>query len=345
MHEDRARENDYKTTCTECVGQSGYRAQGGKVAEIKRTARREAREVSITCLKGKQRKLEIVTFGPSTSISEEQGTERHNAVDKENSLKDKHAQRDDLLELFKGQMNEFNHSLIRGFDVMSIQMENLIGIMSRRIDDSQDVPRRQGAESNKINRAETSPNVEDREERNIVHNKPYQIRDANSNNWRDSMQEKSKIKPQKYDGDARGLINELNEHDRRNFDAIVNALKNRCCSIHKAEVFISELQTRVKGRTESIPELAQSIKKLTRKAYPSANLDVTETLALDYFIDAIPFKDIGIRLREVSPKTVAEAENIAARLDAVHMADRGRNCNVKAIGVNRETNDLSTKMN
>ncbi|CAC5389691.1 PXDN [Mytilus coruscus] len=39
MHEDIARENDYKTTCTGCVGQSGYRAQGGKVTEIKRTAR------------------------------------------------------------------------------------------------------------------------------------------------------------------------------------------------------------------------------------------------------------------------------------------------------------------
>ncbi|CAC5395871.1 unnamed protein product [Mytilus coruscus] len=286
---------------------------------------------------------EIVTFGPSTSIVEEQDTERHNIVDKENSLKDKHGQRDDLLELFKGQLNEFNHSLIRGFDVMTNQMQNFIGIMSLRTDDSQDMPRRQVAEQ--INRVETSHNVENKGERNIVHRTPYQIRDVNSNNWRDSMLEK-KMKPQKYDGkedleeyltqfeliselnnwgyksnslylagnrktgDARGIINELNEHDRRDFDAIVNALKTRFGSIHEAEVFRSELQTRVKGRTEN----------------------------------AIPFKDIRIRLREVSPKTVAEAENIAVRLDAVHMADRSRNCNIKARGVDTETNDLSTKI-
>lgn len=320
---------------------------------------------------------DIVTFGPSTSMVEEQDTERHNIVDTEYNLKDKQEQRDDLLELFKGQLNEFNHSLVRGFDVMSNQMQNLIGIMSRKTDDSQDMSRRQMADP--INRVEANSNVENRQERNIAHSTPYQIRDVNSNNWRDSMQEKSKMKPQNYDGkedleeyltqfeliselnnwgykskslylagnltgDARGLINELNEHDRRDFDAIVNALKNRFGSIHKAEVFRSELQTRVKGRNESIPELAQSIKKLTRKAYPSANLDVTETLALDYFIDAIPFKEIRIRLREVSPKTVAEAENIAVRLDAVHMTDRSRNCNVKAIGVETETNDLSKKI-
>ncbi|XP_076109456.1 uncharacterized protein LOC143078481 [Mytilus galloprovincialis] len=61
-------------------------------------------------------------------------------------------------------------------------------------------------------------------------------------------------------------------------------------------------------------------------------------------LNAIPFKEIRIRLREVSPKTVAEAENIAVRLDAVHMTDRSRNCNVKAIGVETETNDLSKKI-
>lgn len=49
---------------------------------------------------------------------------------------------------------------------------------------------------------------------------------------------------------------------------------------------------------ESLPELAQSIKKLTRKAYPSASLNVIETLAMDYFIDAIPYKEVRIRLRK-----------------------------------------------
>jgi hypothetical protein len=40
-----------------------------------------------------------------------------------------------------------------------------------------------------------------------------------------------------------------------------------------------------------LPELAQSIKKLTHKAYPSASSNVIETLAMDYFIDAIPYKE------------------------------------------------------
>ncbi|CAG2254054.1 unnamed protein product [Mytilus edulis] len=110
---------------------------------------------------------DIVTFGPSTSMVEEQDTERHNIVDTEYNLKDKQEQRDDFLELFKGQMNEFNHSLVRGFDVMSNQMQNLIGIMSRKTDDSQDMSRRQMADP--INRVEANSNVENRQERNIAH--------------------------------------------------------------------------------------------------------------------------------------------------------------------------------
>ncbi|CAC5425833.1 unnamed protein product [Mytilus coruscus] len=155
------------------------------------------------------------------------------------------------------------------------------------------------------------------------------------------MQKKSKMKLQKYDG--KEDLEEYLTHfelisERNNW-----GYKSRSLYL-AAEVFRSELQTRVKGRNESIPELAQSIKKLTRKAYPSDNLDVTKTLALDYFIDAIPFKEIRIRLSEVSPKTVAEAENVAVRLDAVHIADRSRNCNVKTVGVETATNDLSTKI-
>ncbi|CAG2220656.1 unnamed protein product [Mytilus edulis] len=110
---------------------------------------------------------DIVTFGPSTSMVEEKDTERHNIVDTEYNLKDKQEQRDDFLDLFKGQLNEFNHSLVRGFDVMSYQMQNLIGIMSKKTDNSQDTSRRQVAEP--INRVETNSNVENRHERNIAH--------------------------------------------------------------------------------------------------------------------------------------------------------------------------------
>jgi hypothetical protein len=114
----------------------------------------------------------------------------------------------------------------------------------------------------------------------------------------------------------------MSDYDCHNYDSVVEALKSRFGSTHRSEVFGVELQTRVRFRNETLPELAQSIKKLTRRAYPDTPPVVRDTLALDYFIDAIPESAIRLRLREVEPKTINKSENIAVRLDALRVADR-----------------------
>jgi hypothetical protein len=152
-------------------------------------------------------------------------------------------------------------------------------------------------------------------------------------------------------GGARAILCELDIEKRRDFDSIVSALQNRYGSIYKAEIFRSRLQSRILGRNETIPELAQSVKKLTRKAYPSASSEVVDLLALDYFVDALPDTDIRLRLREVGPKTISEAERIAVRLDAHKEADKsrgGRN-HVRHVApeissTDRKLNDLNYQM-
>ena len=125
-------------------------------------------------------------------------------------------------------------------------------------------------------------------------------------------------------GPTRTLLCELDSAQRRDFNAIVGALQNRYGSLHKAELYRSKLQSKVLEKNESLPDLAQSVLKLTRKAYPTATSEVVELLALDFFIDAIPDTDIRLRLREVGPKTISEAERIAVRLEAHKTADKSR---------------------
>ena len=125
-------------------------------------------------------------------------------------------------------------------------------------------------------------------------------------------------------GAARALLNELNAEQRRDYKSLVQKLTERYGSENRAEVFRSQLKSRVKGKGETTAELAQSVRKLTRQAYPKVSLDVVEALAVDHFIDALPETEIRLRLREVGPTTLAEAEKIAVRMEAHRIADKHR---------------------
>lgn len=145
---------------------------------------------------------------------------------------------------------------------------------------------------------------------------------AEINGW--NYKAKSLYLANSLTGNARSLLSELTEEQRKDYDCLVQKLTARYGSENRAEVFRAQLKSRVKGKNESIPELAQAIKKLSRQAYPNATLDVIEALALDHFIDASSESEIRLRLREVGPKTLSEAESVAVRMEAHRIADKQR---------------------
>ncbi|VDH93241.1 Hypothetical predicted protein [Mytilus galloprovincialis] len=142
---------------------------------------------------------------------------------------------------------------------------------------------------------------------------------AELHNW--NSKTKALLLASSLSGGAGAILNEITEVDRHDFDSLVTSLKNRFGSVNRAEVFRAELQTRVRFNNESLPDLAQAIKKLTRRAYPGTSPLVRDTLALDSFIDAIIETEVRLRVREVGPKSINEAENIAVRLEALRVAD------------------------
>ena len=125
-------------------------------------------------------------------------------------------------------------------------------------------------------------------------------------------------------GAARALLDELTAEQRRDYQSLVQKLTERYGSENRAEVSRSQLKSRVKGKGETTAQLAQAIRKHTGQAYPRVSLDVVEALAVDHFIDALPEVQIRLRLREVGPSILAEAEKIAVRMEANITADKQR---------------------
>ncbi|XP_069106987.1 uncharacterized protein [Argopecten irradians] len=145
---------------------------------------------------------------------------------------------------------------------------------------------------------------------------------AQINKW--DYQEKSLYLASSLGSSARTVLTELSTHERQDFDSLVALLQVRYGSIERSEMYRARLQTRVRGKNESLSEVAQSIRKLTRQAYPTADENLTSILALDHFIDALQDSEMRLRVRELRPKTINEAETHAIRLEAHRLADRQR---------------------
>ncbi|CAC5389839.1 unnamed protein product [Mytilus coruscus] len=128
---------------------------------------------------------------------------------------------------------------------------------------------------------------------------------AELNDW--DLKTKALLLASSLSGSARAILHEMTDGELHDFECLVNAMKSRFGSINRSEVFRAELQTR------------------GLHGYYSSRL------AVDYFIDAIPETDIRLRLREVGPTSINEAESIAVRLEALRVADRQKCRNVRTV--------------
>ena len=117
-------------------------------------------------------------------------------------------------------------------------------------------------------------------------------------------------------GAARSILSDLNQEERRDFSKLKLALSRKFGSEYKAEMYRAKLQSRYRLKSETISELATSIMKLTHQAYPKAQLSLLDTLAVDYFIDALDDPDIRLRLRQSQPESITQAETLAIRLES-----------------------------
>ena len=125
-------------------------------------------------------------------------------------------------------------------------------------------------------------------------------------------------------GNARSVLSELNEDQMRDFNSLVKVLNMRYGSVERSEMYRAQLKNITKKESESLSELAQSIKKLIKRAYPSANQYLLDILALDHFVDALPDPDTRLRLRESRVRDIGEAEIMAIRLETYKIADAQR---------------------
>ncbi|KAK3728348.1 hypothetical protein QZH41_002179 [Actinostola sp. cb2023] len=122
-------------------------------------------------------------------------------------------------------------------------------------------------------------------------------------------------------GPAREVLGDLTVSQRKDFTALTTALSTRFGTENRTEIYRASLRTRTRRKDESLPELAQAIRRLARCAYPQAPADMREDIAKDHFIDALVDLDAKWKVKQGRPSTLNQALEVAVELEAFQLTN------------------------
>ena len=83
------------------------------------------------------------------------------------------------------------------------------------------------------------------------------------------------------------MLGDLDKTQRKSYTDLVAALDSQFGTSNRTEMLRVSLCSRTCKPEETLPELAQAIRRLTRQAYPDATVSLRESIAKDQFIEAL----------------------------------------------------------
>ena len=125
-------------------------------------------------------------------------------------------------------------------------------------------------------------------------------------------------------GPAVSALSYISDAVRKKFSTFVEALERRFGESFGPSVYKARLKARLRRKGEPLPQLAQEIEKLVFKAYveidyipkPFAEVHPHNTMAKDYFIDALNDRELQLHVMQSHPKTLSDALTSALELES-----------------------------
>ena len=111
-------------------------------------------------------------------------------------------------------------------------------------------------------------------------------------------------------GEAAEYIFQLQDFSELSFDQLVESLERRFGDHRKKSYFLSQLETRRLGRTESIAEYVADIRTLATKGYPAADRETIESICIRHFIRGLGDQQLSITVGMREPASLEEARDI-----------------------------------
>ncbi|CAC5393294.1 unnamed protein product [Mytilus coruscus] len=135
-------------------------------------------------------------------------------------------------------------------------------------------------------------------------------------------------------GQAQAVLGDLPKEKRQIFSDLVFALEERFAPSSQTEFYRVQFKERRQKASETLPELGQSVRRLSNLAYPTAPLELRDTLAKEQFLDALVDSEMRLRIKQSRPKGLNDTIRLAVELEAYSKAESRT---MKSMGHLRQT--------
>ena len=117
-------------------------------------------------------------------------------------------------------------------------------------------------------------------------------------------------------GRAGTVFRRLSDDTRGDYELAKKALKERFEPDSKKELYLAELQTRAKKRTEDWAAFGEDLKLLAEKAYPDLTDDAREQLALNQYFARMDNSQDMFSVKQGKPKTINNAVRLTLETES-----------------------------
>ena len=127
------------------------------------------------------------------------------------------------------------------------------------------------------------------------------------------------------------MLGDLDKTQRTSYTDLVAALDSRFGTSNRTKMCRVSLRRHICKPEETLPELAQAIRRLTRQAYPDATVSLRESIAKDQFIEALTDPELRWKVHQVKAVTLTEALDAAVEVEAYVSAEKQRSNKTKIL--------------
>ena len=123
-------------------------------------------------------------------------------------------------------------------------------------------------------------------------------------------------------GVAQEIVTEMEPARRLNYRYLVSTLTSRFEPPNQENMYKVQMHSYHRKSGQALPEMAQEIRKITRRAYPTAPLEIRDQLAKDCFIKALDDPKIQLSIFQREPKTIEDCIRYGVEYEAFMLVQK-----------------------